>query len=100
MKKYNVIIALYYAVVTLSNLIVRRLEFVDNKFVDIIFLFLIAIPFRKGHRNLFIFYSFIFFTSLLYFKYYNYQNIELFIILVNGILAFINIYFGIVKKKP
>ncbi len=99
--KSNIIIAFYFAILTISTLVVRRLELFDSRFVDIFFLFLISIPFRKGNRNLYIIYSVIFFTSIAYFKNYDAgENLNLTIIIFNGILSFSNIYFGIKKTTP
>lgn len=99
-EKYNLSIAIYFAVLTISTLIIRRLELFDSRFIDIFFLFLISIPFRKGNRNSYIMYSVIFFTSVAYFKNYNTsENLNLAIIILNGILSFCNIYLGIKKTS-
>ncbi len=99
-KNSNLIIAIYFAILTILTLIVRRFELFDSRFIDIFFLFLISIPFRKGNRNLYILYSVIFLTSIAYFKNYNYNDIiNIIIIIINGIFSFINIYFGL-KTTP
>ncbi len=99
--KSNLLIAFYFAILTISTLIIRRLELIDSRFIDIFFLFLISIPFRKGNRNLYIIYSVIFCTSIAYFKNYDAnKNLNLAIIIFNGILSFGNIYLGIKKTTP
>lgn len=100
-KKSNLIIAIYFAILTISTLVIRHLDLFNNRFIDIFFLFLISIPFRKGSRNFYIIYSVIFFTSIAYFKNYNEnENLNLLIIILNGILSFMNIYLGIKKTTP
>lgn len=98
-KQHKIMIVIYYAIITISIILFRRLELIDNKFIDILFPFLISIPFRKGSRNMYIFYSFVFFTSIFYFRNSNENNtIDLLIITINGILSFVNIYLEIKKK--
>lgn len=98
-KKSNSLIAIYFAIFTISTLVIRRLDLFEDRLIDIFFLFLISIPFGKKNRNFYLFYSIIFFTSIAYFKNYDdNENLNLFIIVVNGILSFVSIYLGIKKN--
>lgn len=100
-KKSNTLIAIYFSVLTISTLVVRRLDLFEGRFIDIFFLFLISIPFGKKNRNFYLAYSITFFTSIAYFKNYNNnENLNLLVIVLNGVLSFISIYLAIKKTTP